>query len=287
MGKTMFSNAYDGGGSLSVGKKIGRGNVAAAQVERLARQAAASGAVLLIDEDITLAGDVVIDRPVHLKIPVGVTVSMADNPSWTRGVALADRSTYYSGMFTFRPGSEGSVVEIWGVLDGNLENAGLVDTAPVGVGGVLAVGHGYDLGYPALNFIGRPRFENVAAPGILIGTSFWGPGEWKGAEFMAPSLPVTFHRVIDRDLTAPPLETNERDAYIVATGATGEWAGWDGDIAYRWEGAWQRRTPVFSAGEYWEVIVEDEALRAMWDGSAWVDQYTRPGWDDPDLLEPE
>lgn len=42
--------------------------------------------------------------------------------------------------------------------------------------------------------------------------------------------------VLDRDLTAPPGSPASGDAYIVATGATGDWAGEDGNIAV-WDGA--------------------------------------------------
>jgi hypothetical protein len=37
--------------------------------------------------------------------------------------------------------------------------------------------------------------------------------------------------VIDRDLTAPPGSPADGDRYIVASGATGEWSGWNGSIA--------------------------------------------------------
>jgi len=37
--------------------------------------------------------------------------------------------------------------------------------------------------------------------------------------------------VFDRDLTAPPGSPNDGDRYIVASGATGDWAGWDLNVA--------------------------------------------------------
>ncbi len=37
--------------------------------------------------------------------------------------------------------------------------------------------------------------------------------------------------VRDRDLAAPPASPADGDRYIVGSGATGDWAGWDGDVA--------------------------------------------------------
>ncbi|WP_299933330.1 hypothetical protein [uncultured Pelagimonas sp.] len=190
MRNTMFPHAKASSGPLMLSKHLGGGVVPADRVEALIRRAARDGVIALIDGDLSLAGDVLIDRPVHLKIAPGVTVSMADTPTWTRGVQLTDRSNHYAGMFTFRPGSEGAVVEIRGALDGNQSAAGTVDGAPVAVGGILAVGHGYDLGHSSLTYLGRPHFVNVAQAGILIRTSFWGQGEWQGAEFLSPQLPT-------------------------------------------------------------------------------------------------
>lgn len=186
----MFPHAKASSGPLMLSKYLGGGAVPADRVEALIRRAGREGVIALIDDDISLSGDVLIDHPVHLKIAPGVTVSMVDTPTWTRGVQLTDRSAYYAGMFTFRPGSEGAVVEIWGALDGNQSAAGTVDSAPVSVGGILAVGHGVDLGRPSFMSLGRPQFLNVEAAGILIRTSFWGPGEWAGAQFITPSLPT-------------------------------------------------------------------------------------------------
>ncbi len=49
--------------------------------------------------------------------------------------------------------------------------------------------------------------------------------------------------VISSTLTAPPATPAEGDRYIVAAGATGAWAGWDGAVAHYSGGAWLRLTP--------------------------------------------
>ncbi len=49
--------------------------------------------------------------------------------------------------------------------------------------------------------------------------------------------------VISSTLTAPPATPSEGDRYIVAAGATGAWAGWDGSVAHFSGGAWLRLTP--------------------------------------------
>ncbi len=72
--------------------------------------------------------------------------------------------------------------------------------------------------------------------------------------------------VKDRDLTAPPASPAEGDRYIVATGATGGWAGWDGDVAMFSGGAWLRLSPQ----EGWRVWIEDEGALVVRVGGAWL-----------------
>jgi hypothetical protein len=72
--------------------------------------------------------------------------------------------------------------------------------------------------------------------------------------------------VKDRDLTAPPVSPADGDRYIVASAATGDWAGWDLNVALWTDGAWLRLPP--RAG--WRVWVEDEGLLLAFDGSGWI-----------------
>lgn len=72
--------------------------------------------------------------------------------------------------------------------------------------------------------------------------------------------------VKDRDLAAPPGSPCDGDRYIVGSGATGAWAGWDLNVALRSDGAWLRLPP--RAG--WLAWVEDEGLLLVHDGSGWV-----------------
>lgn len=71
--------------------------------------------------------------------------------------------------------------------------------------------------------------------------------------------------VIDRDLTAPPGSAADGDRYIVASGATGDWAGWDLNVAFWSDGAWLRLPPRIG----WRTWVEDEGLLLVWTGAAW------------------
>ena len=72
--------------------------------------------------------------------------------------------------------------------------------------------------------------------------------------------------VLDRDLTAPPASPSEGDRYIVATGATGDWSGWDLNVAFWTDGAWLRLPPRVG----WRAWVEDEAMLLVYDGTDWV-----------------
>ena len=72
--------------------------------------------------------------------------------------------------------------------------------------------------------------------------------------------------VLDRDLTAPPGSPADGDRYIVASGATGDWAGWDLNVALWTDGAWLRLPPRTG----WRAWVEDEGLLLVYDGAGWI-----------------
>ncbi len=72
--------------------------------------------------------------------------------------------------------------------------------------------------------------------------------------------------VKNRDLTVPPASPAEGERYIVAAGATGAWAGWDGEVALFTGGAWFRLSPQ----EGWRVWVEDEGALLVRMGGAWL-----------------
>lgn len=73
--------------------------------------------------------------------------------------------------------------------------------------------------------------------------------------------------VLDRDLSTPPGSPADGDAYLVAAGGSGDWAGQDENIAY-WDGtAWVFYTP--NEGWYCDVLDEDKLYR--FDGTAWAE----------------
>lgn len=71
--------------------------------------------------------------------------------------------------------------------------------------------------------------------------------------------------VIDRGLTAPPGSPADGDRYLVASSATGAWAGWDLNIAAYQDGAWTRLVPR----DGWLCWVADENALIVYDGGAW------------------
>lgn len=72
--------------------------------------------------------------------------------------------------------------------------------------------------------------------------------------------------VLDKDLTAPPGGPSTGDRYIVASVATGAWAGQEDDIA-EWNGtSWDFITP----SEGFIVYIDDENSAYTFDGAAWV-----------------
>jgi len=78
-----------------------------------------------------------------------------------------------------------------------------------------------------------------------------------------------------RDLTSPPVNAVDGQAFLVAPGADGDWDGWDGRIAIRVNGGWEDLVP--RAG--WRLWVADRFCAAVFDGTEWIDGLlaTAPG----------
>ncbi len=71
--------------------------------------------------------------------------------------------------------------------------------------------------------------------------------------------------VLDRTRTTPPASPADGNRHLVASGATGLWAGWDLNVALWTDGAWLRLPPRTG----WLVWVAAEGLFLVWSGSAW------------------
>ncbi|MDZ4120219.1 DUF2793 domain-containing protein [Phaeovulum sp.] len=71
--------------------------------------------------------------------------------------------------------------------------------------------------------------------------------------------------VLDRTRTTPPASPTDGDRHIVASGATGLWAGWDLNVAFWIDGVWMRLVPCPG----WLAWIADEAVFVVWNGSAW------------------
>ena len=75
--------------------------------------------------------------------------------------------------------------------------------------------------------------------------------------------------VKDKDIADPaPIVTWKGDTYIVASGAVGDWAGHDNDIAIYNGSGWDFVTPKEGAFVY----VRDEDVFYLFDGSSWVSE---------------
>ncbi|MEL7340593.1 MAG: right-handed parallel beta-helix repeat-containing protein, partial [Bacteroidota bacterium] len=72
--------------------------------------------------------------------------------------------------------------------------------------------------------------------------------------------------VLSQVLATPPGSPSLGDRYLVPPGATGAWAGQDGNLT-EWDGtAWQ----FFPPQTGWQIWVIDETAAFFWSGSAWV-----------------
>ena len=72
--------------------------------------------------------------------------------------------------------------------------------------------------------------------------------------------------VASRAVADPPASPDAGAAYIVPTGATGLWAGWDGDVAYFDDGGWMR----LGASDGWRAYVAAEGALCLRSAGAWV-----------------
>lgn len=72
--------------------------------------------------------------------------------------------------------------------------------------------------------------------------------------------------VLTATATTPPASVNDGDRFIVASGATGDWAGKDHNIAWQEAGIWQFVTP----NQGWRADVADVIDELRFDGSQWV-----------------
>lgn len=71
--------------------------------------------------------------------------------------------------------------------------------------------------------------------------------------------------VLDRTRTTPPASPADGDRHLVASGATGLWAGWDLNVAFWVDGVWMRLVPR----QGWLVWIAAEQAFVVWNGSAW------------------
>ena len=71
--------------------------------------------------------------------------------------------------------------------------------------------------------------------------------------------------VLDRTRTTPPASPADGDRHLVASGATGLWAGWDLNVAFWVDGSWLRLVPR----QGWLVWIAAEQVFLVWNGSAW------------------
>jgi hypothetical protein len=75
--------------------------------------------------------------------------------------------------------------------------------------------------------------------------------------------------VINRTLTAPPGSPVDGDRHIIASGATGAWAGRDLNVAAWQNGAWTFLVPRNG----WTLWVEADSALYTWTGSAWATTF--------------
>ncbi|MGF9563513.1 DUF2793 domain-containing protein [Neorhizobium sp. JUb45] len=92
------------------------------------------------------------------------------------------------------------------------------------------------------------------------------------------ALDAIVHLAVEAELTAPPAAPAEGARFIVAADAGGDWAGYDGHIAARQDGAWS----FFRPKQGWLAWFTPEQKLKIFDGSVWSTVDT--GNATPDML---
>ncbi len=69
----------------------------------------------------------------------------------------------------------------------------------------------------------------------------------------------------DLDLTAPPAVPADGSLYLVATGGTGAWSGYDGKLAHYFNDSWH----FYTLQTGWRFWIIDEAVLKIWNGATW------------------
>jgi hypothetical protein len=72
--------------------------------------------------------------------------------------------------------------------------------------------------------------------------------------------------VLSRIVAAPPGSPTDGDRYIVASAATGLWAGWDLNVAFFTSGAWVKLIPKPG----WLAFSIADGAFYYWNGTAWT-----------------
>lgn len=78
--------------------------------------------------------------------------------------------------------------------------------------------------------------------------------------------------VVSTSLTAPPAALGDGQCWIVGAGATGAWAGKDGQVAAWQDGAWNFVAPRPGFVAY----AADRATLLAWNGTAWASAVPVP-----------
>lgn len=73
--------------------------------------------------------------------------------------------------------------------------------------------------------------------------------------------------VLSRSSATPPASPAEGDRYIVATVASGDWAGGEGGVAIFLNGGWE----VLPPAPGWRAWIADEGRETVFDGASWID----------------
>lgn len=185
---TSDAGQWDEGDAIFV-SRAAEGDLTAAVWSLIVSRAQQQKTRIVFDKDMTLATELVVRAPVHIVVPLGVTVALSASAVLDKGVVATDSSAYHSGLFVYRPGSEGSILEVNGKLScGN--TLGLTGKgAPATMSGVAIVGLLFDHSKkPAANvvhFAGRPVIEAAHMPCVVFQTPVVGL-PWDIAGFYTP-----------------------------------------------------------------------------------------------------
>lgn len=190
---TSDAGQWNEGDALFVSRAVDEGPLTPEVWSLVKDRAVQTSSRIVFDKDTLLASELEIREPVHIVVPLGVSVGFVPTPALVHGALAVDGSTpkeYHTGLFVFRPGGEGSILEIHGKITVGNSDGHSGKGAPAVVNAAAMIGLAFDHDAQpvsnAIRFTGQPTISDANQPCLALGTSCVGY-PWDVPGFYSPN----------------------------------------------------------------------------------------------------